>query len=196
VQYRGKVKHSEQPEDYNMSMYAQAVSQGVQAASLAAGVQSAETVAAYNAEYSTISSKLAASRQRSAAERNISAVNMDKITSNTKIAQQQDEAEAQARLSAALSGSKGASVDATIAQTEVTAAGARKASEKAANQQIEDLKAGIYGSSMKLQAQVEVPKTTLAGSAINALTSFEMSDLKIMESFENEPAKDVGTLEI
>ncbi len=183
-----------------MSMYMQAVQSGVQFASLAAGVESAETIAAYNAEYQSVSSKMAASRARSAAERNISAVNQDRITSNTKIKQAQDEAEANAKVSAALAGAKGASVEAVVQQTEVTEAHALSASNKAAEQQIENLSANVYNSSMQMQANVEVPETTIAGSLLNAASSIELSDAQISEAFFNEspsqPKADAGTLTV
>ncbi len=179
-----------------MSIYAQAIQSGTQFANLALGGDTAETAAAYNNTFKTISSKMAASRARSAAERNISAVMQDKILSNTKIRQQQDEAEAMARVSTALSGAKGASVEATIGQTETNESYALAASNKAADQAIENSKAGIFNATMQMQTNIEVPKTTIAGSLMTALSSFEMNDLKIAESFANAPAKDAGTLSI
>jgi|TARA_B110000902_G_scaffold15967_1_gene18711 hypothetical protein len=160
-----------------MSVYAGAVQSGIGFASLAAGVDTAETAAAYNAAFQTLSTKIAASNARSAGERNISAVNQDKITSNTKIRQQQDEAEANAKVSAAMAGAKGASVDATIQQTEVNESHALAASNKAAGQRTEQLKAGIYNASMTLQSRVEKPKSSFLGDVLNAASSFEMSDI-------------------
>jgi len=183
-----------------MSIYAQAIQSGVQFASLAAGVESAETIATYNREYQTASSKLAASNARSAAEANISAVNQDRITSNVKIKQKQDEAEANAKVSAALAGAKGASVEAVVQQTEVNEAHALSASNKAAEQQIENLSASVYNSSMQMQVNVETPKTTIAGNLLKAASSFEMSDLQVAEAFFNEspsqPKADAGTLTV
>jgi len=178
-----------------MALYAQAVQSGIKFAGLAAGVETAETVAAYNAEYSSISSKLAASRSRSATERNISAVNQDRINSNTKIRQQQDEAEAHAKVSAALAGSTGASVEAVASQTETNAALATSASNKAAEQQIENLKAGVYNSSMGLQTNVQVPKSSIVGDLANAFSSFELSDLETSATL-SEGTSDAGTLQV
>ena len=116
-----------------MSVYSGAIQAGIGMANLALGGTTAATAAAYNSSFQTVSSKLAASNARSAGERNISAVNQDKVTSNTKIRQQQDEAEANAKVSAAIAGAKGGSVDATIQQTEVNAAHALAASNKLGN---------------------------------------------------------------
>ena len=185
-----------QVEECNMPMYAQAVQSGIQFSALALGVESAETTAAYNNTYKTVAGKIAASNARSAGERNISAVNQDKITSNTKIRQNQNEAEAQSRVSAALAGVKGASVEAGIDQTNVNAANAMAATSKAADQQIEQLKAGIYGSTMNIRARIEQPKSSVAGDLLNALASVDIADLGIEEALANKPATDAGTLKL
>ena len=190
------VNSLKQAGECSMAMYAQAVQSGIQFGALALGAESAETTAAYNSTYQTVAGKIAASNTRSAGERNISAVNQDKITSNTKIRQNQDEAEAQSRVSAALAGVKGASVEAGIAQTNVNAAGAIAATAKAADQQIEQLKAGIYGSTMSIRARVEQPKSSLAGNLMNALSSVDISDFRIGEALANEPPTDAGTLKL
>lgn len=179
-----------------MSIYAGAIQQGAGFANLALGGTTAETANAYNSAFQTLSGKMAASRARSAAERNISAVMQDKVMSNTKIRQQQDEAEAMARVSTALSGAKGASVEATLGQTKTNEAHALSASNKAAAQAIENSKAGIYNANMQMQTNVEVPKSTVAGNLMNALSSFEMNDLKIADALGNDPSKDAGTLSI
>ena len=181
-----------------MSIYAGAIQQGFSFANLALGGSTAESVAAYNNTFKTVSGKMAASRARSAAERNISAVMQDKVMSNTKIRQQQDEAEAMARVSTALSGAKGASVEATIGQTETNEAHALAASNKAHDQAIENSKAGIFNATMQMQTNVEVPKSSIAGNLMNALSSFEMNDLKIAEAFsaDSKAKKDAGTLSI
>jgi len=179
-----------------MSIYAGAIQQGAAFANLALGGDTAETAAAYNSTFKTVSSKMAASRARNASERNISAVLQDKVMSNTKIRQQQDEAEAAARVSSALSGAKGASVEATIGQTKTNEAHALSASNKAAAQAIENSKAGVYNATMQMQSNVAVPKSSVAGNLMNALSSFEMNDLKIAEAFSADSKKDAGTLSI
>jgi len=180
-----------------MSLYAGAMQSSMGFATLAAGVESAETVAMYNSTFQSVSSKIAASNARSAGERNISAVNRDRIMTNTRIRQKQDEAEAAARVSSALSGAKGASVEAGIQQSQVNEQWAMAASGKAADQQIEQLKAGIYGANMQLQARVEQPKSSLIGNLLNAASSFELGDLAISEALASKPAKaDAGTLKI
>ena len=49
---------------------------------------------------------------------------------------------------------------------------------------------------MQMQTNVEVPKSTVAGNLMNALSSFEMNDLKIADALGNDPSKDAGTLSI
>ena len=62
-------------------------------------------------------------------------------------------------------------------QTEVNASHALAASNKAAGQRTEQLKAGIYNASMTLQSRVEKPKSSFLGDVLNAASSFEMSDI-------------------
>ena len=177
-----------------MSIYAGAIQQGGAFANLALGGRTAETANAYNSTFSTISAKMAASRARSASERSISAVMQDKVLSNTKIRQNQDEAEAAARVSSALAGTRGASVDATIGQTKINESLATAASNKAAEQAKENAKAGVFNATMQMQTNIQQPKSTIAGNLINALSSFDMGDLATAEALGSE--KDEGTLEI
>lgn len=175
-----------------MSAYYMAMQQGVQAASLALGVESAETVAAYNNAFANQSRKFAAARARSAGERNIAAVNQDKIMSNTKIRQQQDAAEASARVSAALAGASGASTQAVIGQTQTTEVMAEAASKKAHDQQVENLKAGVFNATTQLNSRVRQQETTVLGGLLKTAASLDLDDLKTFEALNS----DAGTLKI
>jgi hypothetical protein len=181
-----------------MSMYAMTMQQGIQAGALALGVESAETTAAYNAAYGNLANKLSAARARSAGERNIAAVNQDKVLSNTKIRQQQDEAEAAARVSAALSGASGASVNATIGQTETNESMALAASKKARDQQIEHLKAGVFDATTVLNSKHRQQKSSVLGNLAKLGASVDYDDLQIGEALtaDETDAADAGTLQL
>jgi len=163
-----------------------AIQSGIRLAGLAAGVESAETIQAYNQEYQSVAGKIAAGNALSATERNIAAVHQDRITSNVQIRQAQDEAEAQAKVSAAYAGAVGASVSAVSHQTQVSEANALAANNSRAAQQIESLKANAYNSSMALRSRVQTPESSIGGGLLDALSSVELGDLAIAEAFFNE----------
>ncbi len=168
-----------------------AIQSGIRLAGMAAGVESAETIAAYNQEYTTVAGKIAASKSMSAIERNLSAVNQDRITSNVQIRQAQDEAEARAKVSAAYAGAVGASVSAVSHQTGVSEANALAASNSRAVQQIESLKANAYNTNMELRSRVQTPRSSIVGGLVDAASSVELGDLAIAEAFFNEGTRNV-----
>lgn len=174
-----------------MSIYAGAVQSGLNLLSVMGG-DNAATVAAYNTEFATVSNQMAMHRQRSAAEQNISAVNQDRITSNINIQRKQDEAEAQAKVNAALAGAQGGSVEASINQTKVNESFAIQANNQKAEQQTEQLKATVHSSTMAAQSRKQTPDPSYVGDLAKAFSSFELSDLEIYEAQQ----ADAGTLRV
>lgn len=177
-----------------MSIYGQAVQSGFKFGALMLGAESEEAIAAYNNEFQSMSSKLAASRVRTNAERNISAVNQDKILSNVQVGMQQDQAEASVRVQAAASGSTGGSVSDAINQTESNKSYQISANNRKAEQSKETLRTEIFNASMTVQNKIRTPKSTIVGDLMNAFSSVDQNDFKIAEAFSNKP--DAGTLKI
>ncbi len=108
--------------------------------------------AAYGKFYTANMQMLNAANQRSAAEANIAALTQSRINTNTVISMQQDKAEAQAKVMAAVSGTEGQSVRDTIYQTETNSSVAKSNVAKATNQQIESQLAAIYQSTTSMLA--------------------------------------------
>lgn len=108
--------------------------------------------AAYGQYYKAYAGQMNASNRKVAAEANISAIKQDKINTDVVIDMQQDQAEARAKVMAAVSGAEGQSVDAVIAQTEFNSSVAQSNNKKNAEQQIENQLAAIYQSQSTMLA--------------------------------------------
>ena len=108
--------------------------------------------AAYGTYYRAATNMLNAANSKVAAEANIAAITQDKINTDTVIEMNQDRAEAMAKLSAAVNGTSGGSVAATIQQTEFNSSVAQSNNRKTAQQNIENQLAGIYQAQSTLLA--------------------------------------------
>jgi hypothetical protein len=108
--------------------------------------------AAYGKSYSRFTGMYNAANQRVAAEANIAAITQDRINTDTVVAMKQDQAEAMAKVSAAVGGVEGQSVDSVIHQTKVNSSLASANNRKAAEQQIENQLATIYQSTSTMLA--------------------------------------------
>ena len=136
-----------------------AVGAGGYAAAITGGIDlmtGASADAAYEAAYGTFYSAFQgmhnAANQKAAAEANIGAIKQDRINTDMVIAMQQDQAEAAAKVSAAVSGVEGQSVNAVLHQTEVNSSVAQSNNRKNAEQQIENQLASIYQSQSTMLA--------------------------------------------
>lgn len=121
--------------------------------------------AAYGKFYTAFAGMHNAANAKVAAEANISAIRQDKINTDTVISIQQDRAEAQAKVAAAVGGVSGSSVDAVIHQTEVNSSLAKSNNRKHTEQQIENQLAQVYQSQSALlsldNAEVSTPNMGL-----------------------------------
>jgi len=161
-----------------MSVYAQAAATGIQSI----GLMISGDTATYNAVYAAEARKTAIAEAKHTAELNISAIEQDKITSNTAIRMRQDQAEAQAKLSAAVAGVEGGSVDAVIYDTERNEAFALNAANQQA-EQAKEAQAAQVGSQQSALLSVTEPESSLSeavtGGLMEAFSAFELSDLEI-----------------
>lgn len=162
-----------------MSGYSMAIL-GVADALTGASVDAAYE-AAYGTYYRSQTQMLNAANAKVAAEANISAIKQDKINTDTVINMRQDEAEAQAKVLAAVSGTTGQSVDATIYQTEVNSSLAKSNASREMDRQIENQKASIYASQSTMLA-VDDPQIneTSSGMDLVKMATGVMSDSSFM----------------
>lgn len=151
-----------------MSGYAQAVA-GV-ADMLTGASADAAYEAAYGRYYTSHQQMLNAANQKIAAEANINAIRQDRINTDTVIAMQQDKAEAQAKVAAAVSGTEGQSVDDVIYQTEVESSVAKQNNKKNADQQIENQLSQMYQAQSTLLA-VDDPQVVEPSMILNIATA-------------------------
>lgn len=134
--------------------------------------------AAYEAAYGTYFKAYMgmhnAANAKVAAEANIAAITQDRINTDKVIDMQQDQAEAQATLAAAVSGTEGGSVDAVKYQTEVNSSLAKQNNRKRAEQQVEQQLANIYQSqaTMLTLGETSVAAPNMALDLTQASTQF------------------------
>lgn len=155
--------------------------------------------AAYGKYYTAASGMRNAANKRSAAEANIAAITQDRINTNRTIAMHQDQAEAQAKVAAAVSGVEGQSVEAAIYQTEINSSVAQANNRKNMEQQIEEQLASVYSSTSTMLAvdnpDVQAPSLgmALAEGATTFLTSHGPELMDGMDSlFGSEGGSDMG----
>lgn len=122
--------------------YGQAIMGVINVLSNTAGKAAYE--AAYGKFYQAAAGRLNAADARVAAEANIAAIVQDKINTNTIINIHQSQAEAQAKLAAAVGGVDGQSVNQVIHQTEVNSSLAKANNRRQVEQQLEQQLANVY----------------------------------------------------
>ena len=130
--------------------YAQAII-GIVDALTGASVDAAYE-AAYGAYYSQYQNMHNAANAKVAAEANINAIRQDKVNTDTLIRQRQDQVEAQLKVAAAVSGTTGGSVEATINQSEINSSLAVRNNAQMTEQKIENQLTQIYTAQSTLLA--------------------------------------------
>lgn len=120
--------------------------------------------AAYGQYYQAYSNRLNAANAKVAAEANIAAITQNRINTDMVIAVNQDKAEAQATVAAAVTGTSGGSVNSVIYQTEVNSSLAKSNNRKAAQSMVEQQLAQVYQSQSTMLAMdnVSVAKPNIA----------------------------------
>ena len=168
-----------------MSLYAQAVQSGMEAAHSLFG-DSATEKAAFNQGYKSQADKIAAANAKNVAEKNIAAAKQDTMLSNVHIQMNQDKAEAMARVNAAASGSEGSSVQDVIYDTEKNEAFAVLRTKRKESQRIESQVARVNNAQSALLS-VREHEQSLTGDLLGAFSSLEEKDIDAMEAFFNAP---------
>lgn len=165
-----------------MSIYAQAVVSGVQAL---AGTEADRVYdQTYNQVYANEAKKASIRNAMHTAQLNLSAIEQDRILTNTQIKMNQDQAEAMATVAAATAGVEGGSVDDIMYETHKNEALAINNANRKAEQASESQLASI-GSQMSslLAVNDSLPEISYVDNLLGAFSSFEMNDLKTAEAF-------------
>lgn len=102
--------------------------------------------AAYGKFYSSYAGMHNAASQKVTAEANIAAITQEQNHTNTIISMKQDQAEAKAKVMAAVSGTEGQSVRDVIYQSETNSSVAKQNTARTASAQIEQQLATVYAS--------------------------------------------------
>lgn len=134
--------------------------------------------AAFGQYYTAYAGMINAANAKVAAEANISAITQDKINTDIRISMQQDRAEAQAKVAAAVSGVSGGSVNAVIYQTGVNSSLAKSNNRKHAEQQVENQLAQVYQSQSTMLAldNARVSSPNMAMNVMQSVAQFMSTD--------------------
>lgn len=168
-----------------MSLYKQAVQSGVSSLQLLATGENAATKSAYNASYKAAAQRINIANAKHTAQLNISAIEQDRILSNTQIRMQQDQAEANAIVNAAVAGVEGQSIEDVIYDTEKNEALASNTVNRKAEQATEQQLAAIATQQSALLS-VDEPDIDYTGDLLLAFSSFSMDDFKIHEALTSQ----------
>jgi hypothetical protein len=179
-------------------LYAQAAQSGMSTLHLLGGGDNAATIAAYNEQYNAQYKKYAALDAKNTAEKNISAINQDKILSNIAIQMNQQEAEAAAQVSAAVAGVEGSSVDAGLYAIDANAAMQKQQAVAKAEQATEQQLSNVNSAQTDYNSvpQINAPSAfegMLTGAA-QAFGSLTDEDFAGMEAQLDTWSKDKPTI--
>lgn len=167
-------------------LYAQAAQSGMSALNLMAGGENAGTISAYNTAYDAQYKKYVALDAKTTAERNISAINQDKILSNLNIQMNQQAAEAAAQVSAAVAGVEGSSVDAGMYQIGANASMAKQSAEAQADQLTEQQLANVNSAQVNYNSVPKVSDTSPIAAGVagfgQVVGNLQESDFAAMEA--------------
>lgn len=152
-------------------VYAMAMQEGISALEHMVSGSNAKTRAAYNAAYANESARIAGRNRIHAAQRNLAAIRQDKILTNKSIQLQNTQAQAMTKLSAAVAGVTGNSVEDVSQQHDTNTAFAMANNARQAEQLSEQFLATISGTRMQLGA-IQDNKITVAGDMMDLTGRF------------------------
>ena len=163
------------------NLYASAISSAVGA------MTGAGEADAYNAQYRASARRRNAANAKNTGERNIAALNQNKMLIMKNIEMHQAQAEAQARVSAAVAGVSGGSVEGTIYDTKASADRRIAATEQSFETSIEQEMARIYEAQNAMLSEND-PTISTSANVINALAQVDwLEEAKTWEAEANDP---------
>ena len=152
-------------------VYSMAVQEGMSALESLITGSNAKSRAAFNAAYANESARIAGRNRMNAAQRNLAAIRQDKILTNKSIQLQNTQAQAMTKLSAAVAGVTGNSVEDVSQQQDTNTAFAMANNAKQAEQLSEQFLATINGTNMQLSS-IQDKKITVAGELMDLTGRF------------------------
>ena len=147
--------------------------------------------AAYDAAYGTYYSSFVgmhnAANQRVAAEANIAAITQEKIHTNKIISMKRDQAAANAKVMAAVSGTEGQSVRDVAYQIDTNSSAAKSNVARQTNQQIDQQLTAVYNSTSTMLSldNPQVASPSFLQGSINGIATV-MSDKELMKDLGDE----------
>lgn len=163
-------------------LYGAAVQEGVSSLELMFTGSNAKTRAAYDAAYANEASRIQLRARQRAAQRNLAAVQQDKILTNKAIQVQNTQAQAMAKLSAAVAGVTGNSVDDVSQQIDVRTIGQISQNEKQAKQMSDQFLAQVQGSYAQLLGVQDKKINVLADTIGAVVGNLTLDDTRGMAS--------------
>lgn len=139
---------------------------------------SAATAAVFSREYQRRKNNYAAMDARVAAERNISAIQKDKILTNANIQLKQNLAEAQLRANAAWIGAEGSSVEATVYDTKANESKRIADAAKKAASDTEGQLTQVRNASLSVDHTREASPPSLGLSLLSAFSEYSIDDIR------------------
>ncbi len=168
-----------------MSLYMQSVQSGMSSLQLLATGSNAATKASYNEAYKVAASRFNMAAAKQTAQLNISAIEQDKVMSNTQIRINQNQAEANVIVQAAAAGVEGGTIDDIVYDSKKNEALAVASSNKQAENAKESQLAQIHGQQSALLS-IDEPEVDFVGNLLSSLGSFELGDLDIADAFAKQ----------
>jgi hypothetical protein len=139
-------------------MYSTMIAKGMSTAHLMFGGDTQQTLDAYNQEYARVASQMAAQSAMGAAQKNVAKVKQNVILSNSKIQMQQDQAEAQIKVSAAQAGAAGSSVESAKYSTRANESYAMGAAQAAGDAKEDQYLAQVHEANLAMNSAVNAKK--------------------------------------
>lgn len=154
-----------------------AIQEGVSSLEIAVTGSNAKTHAAYNEAYSKQAQRIAGRNRQHAAQRNLAAIQQDKILTNNQIQIQNTHQQAMTKLSAAVAGVTGSSVDNVKQQVNTNTVFAMQSNERKAEQMSDQFLAEIQGSTASTLG-IQDTKVSSIGELMKVAGNVSLDDYK------------------
>lgn len=158
-------------------LYSMAIQEGMSSLEIAISGSNAKTREAYNAAYSNQARRIAGRNRIGAAQRNLAAIQQDKILTNNQIQIQNTHQQAMTKLSAAVAGVTGSSVDNVKQQVNTNTVFAMQSNERKAEQMSDQFLAEIQGSTASTLG-IQDKKISDIGELMTVAGNISLDDYK------------------
>lgn len=156
-----------------------AIQEGMSSLEIAVTGSNAKTRAAYNEAYSKQAQRIAGRNRAHAAQRNLAAIQQDKILTNNQIQIQNTHQQAMTKLSAAVAGVTGSSVDNVKQQVNTNTVFAMQSNERKAEQMSDQFLAEVQGSTASTLG-IQDTKVSTIGELMQVAGNISLDDYKAM----------------